>query len=87
MTRLASLALIAGLLVGCGAASVPWSDYAPGLQSSIDRLATSRDCVALQEQFDVSDANDDATRARTGHGNADLMAYIDAKMRSAGCYD
>lgn len=65
---------------------VQWSDYAPGLQSRIDGLATQKDCTALQTEFDTADANNQATQTRTGHNNAKLMAYIDDKMRTAGCY-
>ena len=68
------------------AAGVPWSDYAPELRPRIDGLARSRDCSGLQAEFDVADANNDSTRARTGHSNAELMKYIDGQMRSAGCY-
>ena len=65
---------------------VPWADYAPALQSHIDALAASANCPALQEQFDNTDANNDATMSRTGHNNAALMGYIDQTMRAAGCY-
>ena len=69
-----------------GSGGVPWQDYAPNLQSRIDDLADAKDCTALQSEFDVADANNAATRTRTGHNSADLMTYIDGKMRSAGCY-
>lgn len=69
-----------------GSGGVPWQDYAPNLQSRIDDLAGAKDCTSLQAEFDAADANNDATRSRTGHNNADLMAYIDSKMRSTGCY-
>ena len=75
-----------GLSSSVAAPTVQWGDYSADLQSRIDAAAASRDCDALQEEFDVADANDDATRARTGHGNAELMTYIDAALRTAGCY-
>lgn len=83
-------------LIGCSgprtpaaapaAGGVPWSDYAAGVQARIDGLAASKDCTALQGEFDTADANNAATMNRTGHNNAALMGYIDDKMRAAGCY-
>lgn len=67
--------------------SVPWSDYAPGLQARIDSLGDAADCSGLQTEFDTADANNQLTQNRVGHNNADLMAYIDDTMREAGCYD
>jgi hypothetical protein len=69
---------------GSAGGGVQWDDYAPGMQSRIDGLAT--DCDALQQEFDNADANNAATMSRTGHNNAELMKYIDAKLRTAGCY-
>lgn len=88
------LVLVALLVVGCKgggataapAAAVPWSDYAPSLQGSIDALTAAKNCPELQAQFDNADANNKATLSRTGHNNADLMGYIDAAMKKAGCY-
>lgn len=81
---------ITAVVAGCGgspaSAGVPWADYAPSIRAGIDAAAGRRDCDELQLAFDTADANDDATRARTGHGNAELMRYIDGKMRAAGCY-
>jgi hypothetical protein len=65
---------------------VQWADYTAGLQGRIDSLAASKDCDALQDEFDNADANNAATMSRTGHNNAKLMAYIDGKMDGAGCY-
>lgn len=65
---------------------VQWGDYAPGLQGRIDGLASSKDCASLQTEFNNADANNNATMRRTGHNNAELMGYIDDKMRAAGCY-
>lgn len=66
--------------------AVPWENYAPGLQDRIDELAAARDCDGLQREFDTADANSDAQASRTGEGNADLLEYVDAAMRGAGCY-
>lgn len=65
---------------------VPWDDYASTVRTRIDEMAVSADCSGLQVEFDSADDADAATRNRTGHGNADLMSYIDAQMRRAGCY-
>lgn len=66
--------------------TVEWEDYAPELQGQIDALAVAADCTGLQSAFDTADANSDATRDRTGHGSAKLMAYIDEALKTAGCY-
>ncbi len=65
---------------------VDWSNYAPDVKDRIDAMATSGDCAGLQAEFDTAESNDDAQRARTGDGNADLMSYLDAKMQDARCY-
>ena len=49
-------------------------------------MAKAGGCPGLQEQFDIADQNNEATMARTGHNNADLMDYIYEAMRDAGCY-
>jgi hypothetical protein len=67
-------------------AGVQWGDYADGLKVRIDGEAASHDCTGLQGEFDTADANNAATMTRTGHNNADLMGYIDAKMQAAGCH-
>lgn len=84
-------ALLVGLalsLTGCGSAgaSVPWEDYSPAVKQRIDGLVANKDCTGLQEEFDNADANNEATMSRTGHNNADLMAYLDEQMQAAGCY-
>lgn len=71
-------------LAGCS--SVPWEDYDPSVKETIDRMAKAGGCPGLQEQFDIADQNNEATMARTGHNNADLMDYIYEAMRDAGCY-
>ena len=82
---LTTLALMATACSSSG--SVDWENYAPEVRDRIDAMATSSDCAGLQAEFDTAEVNDDAQRARTGDGNADLMAYIDMKMQDAGCYE
>jgi hypothetical protein len=65
---------------------VDWDNYAPTVKKRIDRLGKAKRCNALQKEFDTADANDAATRAETGEGNADLMSYIDEWMQHADCY-
>ena len=52
----------------------------------IDEYISAVDCAALQSEFDLADANSDATLNRTGHSNVALMTYIDDGMRSIGCF-
>jgi hypothetical protein len=76
-------------VAGCGAGSsdsVPWKDYTPGLQATIDGLKASKNCDQLERQFQNADANDAMTKSRTGHNNAKLMTYIDKALAEAGCY-
>lgn len=68
------------------AVAVPWKDYAPDVKARIDESGLKKDCKALQTEFNVADANNEATRKRVGHNNAALMSYIDETMRKAGCY-
>lgn len=42
----------------------------------ITRIESTRNCAALQREFDTADLN----------GNADLMVFIDDHMRDVGCY-
>ena len=79
------------LVIACGQTSAPkatvqWSDYAAGVQARIDGAATAKDCKGLQSEFDAAEKGSEATKARTGHNNAELMKYIDATMKTAGCY-
>lgn len=82
--------LLALLLTGCGGSTVSssdvdWENYAASLKLRIDRLADGHRCRLLQAEFDFADRASDAQRNRVGDGNADLMGYIDQKMRDAGC--
>ena len=83
-------ALVIALAAGCdqstSAPAVDWENYSPTVKTRIDAWGTASDCVALQAEFDISVQNDTAQRNRTGNGNADLMAYIDAALKRGGCY-
>ena len=68
------------------AATVQWGDYAAGMQARIDEAANKKDCAGLKKEFDAADKNNEATRARTGHSNTELMKYVDAASKQAGCY-
>ena len=86
---LIALVFAASVLLGsCGGGedSVPWDNYAPSVQSRIQSMIAAENCAGLQREFDSADANDDATRRRTGIGNSALMAYLDEAMADAGCY-
>jgi hypothetical protein len=71
---------------GGGTYDVDWENYSPDVRTRIDSAAARGDCATLQAEFDNAEANDDAQRERTGDGNADLMAYIDAQADEAGCH-
>jgi hypothetical protein len=85
---IAALLAPAALSGACGsgesnpAPTVPWSDYAPELKARIDSEHT---CDALQRDFDAADRNNASTMARTGHNNADLMTYIQWRLKKEGC--
>jgi hypothetical protein len=64
---------------------VDWSRYAPAVKERIAAMAAAKDCPGLQKEFDTAYANDDATRARTGEGSADLMTYINNLLQQAEC--
>ncbi len=86
--ELVLIVMVLTFAVACSSSGsgVDWENYAPSVKAQIDSLASASDCAGLQAEFDTADANDDAQRARTGDGNADLMSYINDKMSSAGCY-
>ena len=66
---------------------VKWSNYSPMVKTRIDNFVKEKDCNGLQSEFDAADKNSDLQRNRTGEGNADLMAYLDEKMKECGCYN
>ena len=59
-----------------------WENYDSTLKERID----SANCLQLQEQFNIAEANSDSQMARTGSNNADLMGYIDDRMQKKNCY-
>ena len=89
-TRILATTALVLLLTGCNSSSatsssVPWNDYSSSVKTTIDAATAAKDCAGLQAQFDNADANNEATKARTGHNNADLMAYIEDARKSIGC--
>jgi hypothetical protein len=57
-----------------GRTEVDWSGLPTEYQRIIDEETAERDCVALQEMFDVAP------------DRADLLSYIDEALREADCY-
>lgn len=84
MKKLLAVSLVL-FFCNCGDASIEpnWANYSPELKGRIDAMET---CEELQKQFNISESNSDRQRARTGEGNANLMGYIDGRMREKGCY-
>ena len=81
--------IVIATFCGCGPVPVPevdWSNYHPEVRQRINHMATEQDCRGLQDEFDIAYSNDGAQRNRTGRGNANLMDYIDGKLRKSGCY-
>jgi hypothetical protein len=56
------------------------------LKNRIDDAVIRKDCKSLQSEFDIADRNNELQQKRTGKNNADLLAYLDEKMRLCGCY-
>jgi hypothetical protein len=87
IVKTSAIALAALTLSSCGdGGGVPWDNYDASVKDRIDSLEVAADCDGLQGEFDTADANNAQQRERTGTGNAELMAYIDAIMRDVGCY-
>lgn len=73
-------------VAGCSSSTtVDWENYSPTVKQRIDKAANTKDCTELQTQFDNADQTDNTQRKRVGDGNADLMKYVDTKMRETGC--
>jgi len=66
--------------------TVPWRDYPPTLQAKIDAMAATKDCQGLLVQFNEIGGTNLAVRNQFGHGNEELLQYIDGKERAAGCF-
>ena len=65
---------------------VIWADYDPGLQATIDQLTTAKDCVGIESFFGMTTATEESVKARTGHGNEALEAYLNESLSLAGCF-
>lgn len=68
------------------ASSVKWNNYSPAVKQRIAGFIDTGDCTNLQVEFDNASNNNAAQRNRTGEGNVDLMALLDAQMRKLRCY-
>jgi hypothetical protein len=64
---------------------VIWADYDTGLQVEIDQLTAAKDCVGIESFFGMTTATEESVRARTGHGNEALEAYLNESLAIAGC--
>ena len=65
---------------------VRWGDYTPGLQAKIDAMSAAKDCNGMQIEFNQIGATNLAVRNRFGHGNVEILRYIDDKEREASCF-
>lgn len=65
--------VIGTLLGGSDDDDSPPSNVSPAV---ISRIEGTRNCAALQGEFDTADLN----------GNTQLMAFIDSRMRDVGCH-
>jgi hypothetical protein len=65
---------------------VRWADYTPGLQAKIDAMSIAKDCDGMQSEFNQIGATNLAVRNRFGHGNVEVLSYIDGKEREASCF-
>ena len=65
---------------------VAWKDYAPGLQAKIDAFAIAKNCDGMQAEFNQIGATNLAERNKFGHGNEEVLKYIDGKEREANCF-
>lgn len=58
-------------------AEVDWEAYSGSTKRIIDEETAEKDCIALQDMFDVADTA----------GFLDQMKYIDEALTLAGCYE
>ncbi len=63
-----------------------WEEYSPEVKDRVEMLIFNKDCKKLQEEFETADNNSNSQRARTGHGNTDLMDFLDEQMRELDCF-
>ena len=64
-----------------------WKDYAPSLQAKIDAMSNAKDCKGLQLEFNEIGATNLAVSNQFGHGNVEILDYIDNKERAASCFN
>jgi hypothetical protein len=65
---------------------VAWRDYEPGLQAKIDAMAVAKDCAGMQLEFNEIGGTNLAVRNKFGHGNEEILQYIDLKERADNCF-
>jgi len=68
-------------------ALVPWRDYPPSLQKKIDAMAAAKDCEGLLLEFNEIGGTNLAVRTKFGHGNTELLQYIDTREHRDHCFD
>ena len=85
--RPGALALMAAAtLAGCANASaVRWATYDPAVRANIAVAVARRDCAALQALLETAKQTSSAHQRNTGYANDDLVAFIEAAQRKAGC--
>ena len=64
-----------------------WDNYDEKVNLRILKFILTKNCKALQQEFNIADKNMDSQLARTGTGNSELMGFIDENMRKIGCYN
>ena len=64
---------------------VIWADYSPGLQSEIDQMTQSGDCIGIQSFYGMATATEESMKATTGHGNEAFTAYLNEALVLAKC--
>jgi hypothetical protein len=64
---------------------VIWADYSLGLKSDIENATVSKDCRGIQTFFGLTTATEDSMKAAKGHGNANLVSYLNESLKLAGC--
>jgi hypothetical protein len=65
---------------------VQWRDYETGLQAKIDAMALAKDCDDMQLEFNEIGGTNLAVRTKFGHGNEEILNYIDGKERQDDCF-
>jgi len=68
-------------------AQIPWRDYPPSLQKKIDAMAAAKDCKGLLLEFNEIGGTNLAVRTKFGHGNTELLQYINTREERDHCFD